>query len=762
MGSARVVRWGWLAAGWLVLGCDFSPGLDDHSDAGLYPPCASDQDCLESCVCLGGSVCVPIESGDSCARECDADADCRATAQNAQAICHRGVCELEGCSPPYLDCDGLAENGCESDPDIDPANCGGCVGSGGQACEVSAGEACVLGTCTSAPCPSGWNDCDGDSICESDPLTDGLNCGGCAFEAGEVCEPARLELCDQGVCRVNSCEYDWNDCDDNLLNSCESDPMTDALNCGACLVNGGHLCVPGVEVCADGACVCAEGFADCNGEGSCEPLGTPTACLGCEDDCTTLDSVDPAGVGCDAGRCVIFACLGFYADCDGDPEDGCEAYLLDDAENCGACGHICTPANVSSAVCFLGECNYDGGCLLGFDDCDGDRRNGCEADLAQDPQNCHFCGNECSNGQVCGPNECDVSTCPAAMADCDGDGSCETTLRTLTDCSFCNDNCWLSPAYLDCDGGMCYPVCAADQGCTVSPCGGGLLECDGIVGEQGQACETSMSDLQCGSCAHDCWQDPAFWAGVYEFTIYPICAVADGGRCAPATCQQLRAECDRLSAEVCETHLDWVTDCGQCGVSCLMYSTPACLQDGSCTMICEDAVCRPFTCPPGRVDCIFEDNVLCETEVTPEFDCLACDGRCPSGEICLDGECKPRDTVVCDGLTCAPGEVCCLGNDMAHSLQCVDPVVADNCLVTLSCTGPADCPQGQACCESSVGGLDRSVACRPAMECSATGILCGEDLDCAGDLGVVTYCCPNPLLPGFSTCQLTPCDTTWP
>jgi hypothetical protein len=928
MDSARLVRWGWLAAGLLVLGCDFAPGIADHSDAGVYPPCTSDLDCLESCVCLGGSVCVPISRGEVCTRECDSDTDCQAGAQNASALCYRGACKLEGCTPPYLDCDGLAATGCESDPNLDPANCGGCAGAGGRACAVAEGEACAQGTCTFDPCAAGWNDCDQDSSCESDPQTDAancgaclsqggldcglqagvhtatceggacvvltclgdlndcnldgsdgcesdpmsdhLNCGGCAGAGGEgmvcdidagwgcsqgscvldpclvwfdcdgddicesnplsdaancggcfaegglhcglldhvengfcqggvcqlICDPSysdcdldpatgcetdtstsmtdcgacaqdggalcdetALQRCEAGQCVLNSCYYGYFDCDDNMLNSCESNPMTDSLNCGACLVDGGVACDPWSEVCAGGACVCAQGFAGCSGQGDCTPLGTPDNCGFCGDSCPDLYMVDPLTVQCLEAQCAIGACQFGFADCDREPGDGCEAYLFDDIENCGGCRNACVTVNVSSVICVLGECDYEGGCLTGFGDCDGDRRNGCEANLHQDPQNCLECGNPCSNGQVCTPNGCGASTCDNGWTECvEGDDfPCETLLGTLTDCLFCGNNCWLSTAYLNCVPGTCYPVCSPELGCSVEPCGAGRMECDQSVEPVGEACETPMSAAQCGSCAHDCWQDPEFWANNPGFEVYPTCTVADGGQCEPVTCEPPLAECD-LQPEACETSLAWATDCGDCGRSCASYAGTQCALDGSCTIVCDSGACVPFPCPPGFVDCNFEDNVPCETQVVNGFDCQACAGHCPSGLTCLDGVCRPNQAVVCGGQTCLPSEVCCVSPDISHSLSCQDPGQADSCLVTLTCTSPADCPQGQACCRSTVGGMSAPVACRSPVQCDALGILCDSGGDCTGDLGVEAYCCANPLLPGFSTCSLIPCN----
>lgn len=56
---------------------------------------------------------------------------------------------------------------------------------------------------------------------------------------------------------------------------------------------------------------------------------------------------------CVSGSCT-FACLTNFYDCDGDPTNGCEINLQNDAANCGACGNAC--AGTVSA-CSAAHCN---------------------------------------------------------------------------------------------------------------------------------------------------------------------------------------------------------------------------------------------------------------------------------------------------------------------------------------------------------------------------------------------------------------------
>ncbi len=100
-------------------------------------------------------------------------------------VCNDGICEIE-CSAGYGDCDGNAENGCETPVDADSVNCGAC----GVQC--GAGTLCSAGACVpSAACGPTEADCDGNASnqCEVDLATDVAHCGACgaACGAGQVC-----------------------------------------------------------------------------------------------------------------------------------------------------------------------------------------------------------------------------------------------------------------------------------------------------------------------------------------------------------------------------------------------------------------------------------------------------------------------------------------------------------------------------------------------------------------------------------------------
>jgi hypothetical protein len=57
-------------------------------------------------------------------------------------------------------------------------------------------------------------------------------------------------------------------------------------------------------------------------------------------------------MACSGGQCVITQCAPGFADCNGNPADGCEANLNSDRNNCGACGNHC----LSGQICDTGVC----------------------------------------------------------------------------------------------------------------------------------------------------------------------------------------------------------------------------------------------------------------------------------------------------------------------------------------------------------------------------------------------------------------------
>ncbi|MDY7231406.1 hypothetical protein [Hyalangium rubrum] len=89
---------------------------------------------------------------------------------------------------------------------------------------------------------------------------------------------------------------------------------------------------------------------------------------------------------CVEGPTYTTPCPQGYADCDGNPANGCEADLTADADHCGTCGNSCPDQGNAEGVCVASTCGV--ACPVGHYDCDGNPANGCESTYACGPASC--------------------------------------------------------------------------------------------------------------------------------------------------------------------------------------------------------------------------------------------------------------------------------------------------------------------------------------------------------------------------------------
>ncbi|MDH5492106.1 MAG: putative metal-binding motif-containing protein [Myxococcales bacterium] len=273
----------------------------------------------------------------------DPDLMCPRGAHVAAEGCVSGACEIASCEPGWDDCNGLREDGCETPLDT-TVDCGGC----GTSCALpNALTTCASGSCGIASCEPGFGDCDGDPSngCET-ALNTVDNCGVC----GGVClRPNAIPDCSTGTCRIGSCNPNWDNCNGNDTDGCETTTANN-LNCGGC----GILCNP------------ANGFGDCG-----------------------------------LGSCAISSCLAGWGDCDGGAMNGCETDTRTSASHCGSCGSPCNLPN-ASASCSIGSCVVSA-CSGDFSNCDGVQTNGCEVNHASVAGSCGGGGNA---GSYSGDRSC--------------------------------------------------------------------------------------------------------------------------------------------------------------------------------------------------------------------------------------------------------------------------------------------------------------------------------------------------------------------
>jgi hypothetical protein len=307
----------------------------------------------------------------ACGRTCPNDLD----AYGMVSTCSAGKCVTACASTGYGNCNGIAEDGCETmlhcpnfeiDITVDPKNCGQC----GKACPE--GVECVgtTGECGCGALTQCGHGCLASCV---DTVDDNNNCGECD-NACAVDYPQDIPNsevgCGNGECGKLKCiGFPFKDCNGDLTDTptdgCETNVGQDNNNCGDC----GVVCAAG-STCRGGICVvpfvCAPGLVRCDPyNDACTDLSTDRLnCGGCGRSC----GAGVAAVGaygrpmCVGGECTLVCDTG-VADCDGRTDNGCEINTANDPLNCGGCGITCDVAAGQPCVdgkCLMRECDAGG------------------------------------------------------------------------------------------------------------------------------------------------------------------------------------------------------------------------------------------------------------------------------------------------------------------------------------------------------------------------------------------------------------------
>ncbi|MEZ4226170.1 MAG: hypothetical protein R3B13_34810 [Polyangiaceae bacterium] len=229
--------------------------------------------------------------------------------------------------------------------------------------------------------------------------------------------------------------------------------------------------------------------------GVCVALEDPT--FGCSNSGCDPCSLANASTQCFQGQCALASCKGSFANCDADPNNGCETDVSQETAHCGDCGRACSTAKAVQSSCETGVCQHR--CEAGAGDCNQPATgsdDGCETDLATADTHCGSCANDCSKqggggGFVCGNSRCG----------CTGNQQCRTAPNVGGNCDGATGLC-------SCDGSSCQPGEACRR---VGP--NNVCTCNGSAAcSAGETCCQTPSqcvDLQsdannCGACGASC------------------------------------------------------------------------------------------------------------------------------------------------------------------------------------------------------------------------------------------------------------------
>jgi hypothetical protein len=722
---------------------DGETGLDCGGTCPACPAggtCLVNNDCLSNeCIsgmCQDASCTDGVQSGSETGVDCGGGA-CTPCPANSNCLaardCASGVCTAGACAAPS--CTDTLQNGDETDQDCG-GSCPTCLP--GQHCKLPtdcAGGACTDGTC-SLTCLDGKGNCDGDASngCETNLKTDADHCGACDTPCSLKHASA---LCNGGKCVVDKCTAPYVDCDGDPSNGCEVNTTTDPLNCGGC----GGVCsdINGTPSCAGSKCLitCTDGFADCDDDrvNGCE-INTDKNVNNCGK-CGNICDATSGAAKCTVGVCGVSNCKAGLGDCDTNPTD-CETDITTSVDNCGGCGVTCVIPNgvpaCKASVCSVGSCN------AGYADCNGDPKDGCETNIATDTKNCGACNTPCaiSNATAACVNKvCKVSVCTLPFADCDGDGTtCETNTSTnVSNCGGCAGNGGVSctarypNATGKCVTGGCQIAgCATDfADCNMNPdldgCEVNLKTSSNSCGVCGNACLQTNSSNVCanGTCSPTCNQsyykncdaatsagnsngcevddrgDPANCGGcgitcvTNATTSANVCTAA---ACVP-TCTANHASCDSNPNNGCETttSID-AANCGGCGKVCTVNAATT-------TNVCTASTCVPG-CAANHANCDGNPNNGCETPTAADpANCGGCGTQCltqnASASTCSAATCNP---------TCNDGFAVC-SNPAAGCLTSIDTAAhCGNC--NTACTGGTPFCVSRACAAQLVIGVVNS------------------------------------------------------
>jgi hypothetical protein len=376
----------------------------------------------------------------------------------------------------------------------------------------------------------------------------------------------------------------------------------------------------------------------------CEDLSSdPNNCSACNHPCATPAHSQAV---CQQGQCG-FVCQPPYANCSGNPADGCETNLFNDPNNCRTCGHACPPGQ----QCAGGACFDPGFNSIQSNSCPDNAPVFCDpvgcTDTQTDDQNCGFCGRSCSANVLVGDPtaHCDKGVCcPSGQISCNrvcvdpnfdlNCGACGNICQPIGDhATYCDKGLCCLSGHINCNGtcvdptsdvnncGDCNSVCQGGKTCIARTC-----VCPALAPtECGGTCVATISDNNnCGGCGHVCMGGHTCELGL---CVCPPLRVECSGVCCPEGQICTNGACSTcvLGQAFCNGHcIDVTTDssnCGSCGNACT----------GGKTCIAESCVC-PTLAP---TDC----GGTCVATISDNNNCGKCGHVCTGNSTCVLGLC---------------------------------------------------------------------------------------------------------------------------
>jgi cysteine-rich repeat protein len=497
----------------------------------------------------------------------------------------------------------------------------------------------------------------------------------------------------------------------------------------------------------------------------------------CEDN-TSTGGADDDGVDCNrelpntvsaqcvGGACVNPVCALGFADCDGDPSNGCETDITTDPAHCGRCSTASVDAScdtdlahVTAAQCQAGQCIV--ACAPGFSNCEGAQacaptltscsgaatvdlltqtaRSGCETDLSTDVNHCGACGNACATtsnhvtAAVCTAGACVATACEPdrianntvtpGFADCDADPTtCEARAHHPTRCNATNLCAGPSTAATT--------TLTADRAFPTDP--SEYIDCTDPAGFGADPASTWACARNASNTAYECQRAPC---GIG----FDACDAAQPDVCfdlsLPDHCSACGNACG--AGALCSGSFE-----GDC--FCADTSGERCRQTGPhySGAACAGASCI-LTCDPGFADCDASSANGCEVDLSS-----------PSSRHC--GGCSTDATgaaIPNSPLNCANvnrGQSACGGDDPTsfRCMFCGDGSYDGARRTPSEACDDGNTENGDGC--SSTCQVEANATCTQTLDalsvCTTSVGACGDDIIDAGEQ------CDAPALPS-ATCN---------